>query len=317
MSEPSSAMRSWSTDLLPPAQRLDYWVGSICEAFLEMAASIPTPADFGATLDSALCGPIVVSRVRAGATDVWRTRQAISRSKEHHYYLIGTRDAAWSVTQLDTSVRLRPRDMVLVDSEQRYKLSFPEAETVSIRLPAQWLEAWLPDPQAVIARSIDGQAGWGAVLSGFMHQMSPEVAAAPPLPTSVLTDQFGALLALAAGVRRPEPAKATPESLHVRIIECIDQRHAQPGLTASAVASDLGISERTLHRHLTLGNSTFLQALMARRMASALRILLDKRFHLLSVAEVGRRCGFSDASHFSRLCRTHLGKTPMQLRKEH
>lgn len=309
-------MRHWSTDLLPQAHRLDYWVGAICEGFLEMTASSPTPDDFNATLDSAACGPVAVSRVRACAADVWRTRQAISRSKSHNYYLIATRDADWSVEQRDSTVWLRPRDMVLVDSEQRYKLHFPVAcETVSIQLPPSWLGTWLPDPQSIVARPMDGQVSWGAVLSGFMHQVSPEVAVDAPLPVGVLSDQFGALLALAVGAPRVQrPAKVASDLLHARIIDCIEQRHAQTGLTACMVASDLGISERTLHRHLALGSRTFLQALIASRMSSALRMLLDKRFHQLSVAEVGRRCGFSDASHFSRLCRTHLGKAPLQLR---
>ncbi len=210
MSATQPEIRRWSTDPLPPSHRLDYWVGAICEGFLEMTAGSPHQGDFHATLESADCGPIAVNRVRASGIDVWRTREAISRSGAHHYYLIGTRDAEWSVTQRDARVWLRPRDMVLVDSEQRYKLSFPvTAETVSIQLPASWLAAWLPDPQLAIARSLDGQSGWGAVLSGFMHQMSPEAVVNAPLAAHVIADQFGALLALASGVQAPGVALRT------------------------------------------------------------------------------------------------------------
>jgi len=32
----------WSTDAVEARNRLDYWVGAICECFLEMEASSPT-----------------------------------------------------------------------------------------------------------------------------------------------------------------------------------------------------------------------------------------------------------------------------------
>jgi AraC family transcriptional activator of tynA and feaB len=314
----TSELRRWSTETLAPTQRLDYWVGAICEEFLEMTASSTSPDSFAGSLDSAACGPIAINRVRASAVDVWRTKVAISRSNEHNFYLISTRDVAWSVCQGGKSVHLRPSDVVLIDSEQRYHLSFPHAcHTISIQVPPSWLASWLPDPQASVAHLIDGQVGWGKVLTTFMQQVTPEVAAQPQLPAPLLADQLGALLALASGVQRTDESKnAAAASLHTRILDSIDQRHTEAGLTAADIATSLGISERTLHRHLAQGNSTFLQAVMARRMTSALRLLMDKRFQTLTVAEIGRRCGFLDASHFSRLCRAHLGKPPLQLRKE-
>ena len=35
----AASARRWSTEAVPPERRLDYWVGAICEAFLEMDCS--------------------------------------------------------------------------------------------------------------------------------------------------------------------------------------------------------------------------------------------------------------------------------------
>jgi AraC-like DNA-binding protein len=51
-------------------------------------------------------------------------------------------------------------------------------------------------------------------------------------------------------------------------------------------------------------------------MSVAQRMLRDPRFDRLSVAEVGRRIGLADASHFIRQCRRHLGGTPGALRRK-
>jgi len=75
------------------------------------------------------------------------------------------------------------------------------------------------------------------------------------------------------------------------------------------------VSQRTLHRALAGGGHTFAQQLMACRMEAATRLLADPRFDRLTVAEIGRRVGLADASHFVRSCRARLGATPAELRR--
>jgi AraC-like DNA-binding protein len=44
-------------------------------------------------------------------------------------------------------------------------------------------------------------------------------------------------------------------------------------------------------------------------------MLGDARFDRLGIAEIGFRVGLTDASHFVRQCRRHLGATPGELRR--
>jgi AraC-like DNA-binding protein len=67
---------------------------------------------------------------------------------------------------------------------------------------------------------------------------------------------------------------------------------------------------------LASSGKTFGSYLAAWRMSVAQRMLRDPRFDRLSVAEVGRRIGLADASHFIRQCRRHLGGTPGALRRQ-
>ena len=94
---PPAAIERWSTDAVPPAQRLDYWVGAVCEGFLEMEVTSPQARHFDATLESAPLGTpalgIGVNRVRGSAQDVYRTRRAIERSRSNFYYLLCKTDS--------------------------------------------------------------------------------------------------------------------------------------------------------------------------------------------------------------------------------
>jgi AraC-like DNA-binding protein len=220
--------------------------------------------------------------------------------------------------QEERSARMLPGDAVLVDSRRRYAFHLLQsADTLSLELPTAWVESWLPDAGDHVARRIDGRTGWGSVLSHFVQQLSPDVAAEPPLPPALLTDQLGGLLSLALGQGPSQPDEGGRAALRRRVLDATRERHAEPGLTAAGVARALGISERSLHRCLADGATTFATALTGFRMQVAQRMLGDARFDRLSVAEIGLRVGLTDASHFVRQSRRHLGHTPGELRRLH
>jgi AraC-like DNA-binding protein len=83
-----------------------------------------------------------------------------------------------------------------------------------------------------------------------------------------------------------------------------------------AVAEDLRVSERTLHRCLNKAGLTFSGLLNDCRMAAARRMLSEPRFDRISVGGIGLRVGLSDPSHFIRQCRKSLGMTPGVFRRQ-
>lgn len=206
---------------------------------------------------------------------------------------------------------------MLVDSRRCYAFHFPDGpSTVSLELPLDWVAHWLARPEEHGARRIDASQGWGAALSALARQFQPQLAVAPPLPAALLTDQLGSLLALACGEQAaPAPPPPASQALREAVLAQLRERLAEPGLTAAGVAAALGVSVRSLHRALAEGGLSFAACLMQQRMAVAQRMLATPALDRLSLAEVGRRVGLLDASHFSRVCRRLLGATPQVLRQ--
>ncbi|MBX3608778.1 MAG: helix-turn-helix domain-containing protein [Hydrogenophaga sp.] len=312
-SVPTQRLQRWSTDAVSPEQRLDYWVGAVCEGFLEMDVR-SSQSVFAAELRSAPLGAITLNAVRGSAQDVYRTRRAIARSEQNYYYLLCKHDEAWTAAQGDQRTRLLPGDLLLVDSRRCYEFHFPTScNTGSIELPTAWLEQWLPDAERRVGQRIDGQQGFGLALSAFTRALQPELGLQTPLPATVLTDQLGALLALS--LPGAEAPRASIDH-HPRIVQAIAERHAQAGLSAAEVAMAVGMSARSLHRSLAAAGLTFAGELMRLRMAQAGRLLGDARFDHLSLGEIGRRVGLLDASHFVRVYRRTTGQTPGTTRRQ-
>lgn len=280
----NTPLRRWSTEAASAGQSLDYWVGAVCEGFLEMDVRSRARQRFDAALTSAALGELQLNRAEGSSQDVYRTPRHLSRGGPNYFYLLCKVDEPWAGAQESRGARLKPGDCLLVDSRHRYEFHFDtRCDTVSLQLPSDWVERWLP-----------------------------ELALAPPLPPALLVDQLGALLALAAGTEAPS---ARP-GLAARITDAVRERHAEPGLTAAAVAAGLGIGERSLHRALASHQHTFAQQLMACRMDAARRLLVDPRFDRLTGAEIGRRVGLLDPSHFVRAFRHATGQTPGALRRQ-
>jgi AraC-like DNA-binding protein len=158
----------------------------------------------------------------------------------------------------------------------------------------------------------------GAALSAFACQLTPQLAVDRPLPARVLTDQLGALLALAFGSEIPATPSEQRDAAKLldQIGRAIRLLYAEPALTAVTVAAHLRVSERTLHRCLNNAGLTFSGLLSDCRMAAARRMLSEPRFDRIGVGGIGMRVGLSDPSHFIRQCRRYLGMTPGAFRRQ-
>ena len=75
------------------------------------------------------------------------------------------------------------------------------------------------------------------------------------------------------------------------------------------------MSKRTLHRALAACGETFGAMLVHARVDLAVRMLQSPLFDRVTTAEIGRRAGFSDASHFVKVLRGAHGQTPLHLRR--
>ena len=235
----TAGIETWSTGLVEPERRLDYWIGAVCECFLEMDITTQVRSGFDCSVQRGQLDTIGINRVQGSAQHVYRRKASVARSTANYYYLL-------CKTDNDGRYAERPRvadaahGSRAAGSRRCYEFNFPvNADTLSLELPIHWVESWISDPERRIGQRIDGRAGWGAALSAFACQLTPQLADRP-LPARVLTDQLGALLALGFGSEIP----ATPAEQRdaARLLDQIGRvirlRYAEPGLTAVAVAED-------------------------------------------------------------------------------
>lgn len=309
-------IQRWATADVQPSRRLDYFEAALGAAETPLAIDGANAETFAVEMSFARLGAVNVSMASGSPHRCLRGRAELARSSEHMFNLMTTRKAPW-VAEHRGAFRMLPRDVFIQDSSLPLMAGVSEEFVLlNVVVAEPWLRSWVPDPNLLTARRISGDSMWGTALSSYLAQLSPELAAAPPLPLSVISDQVGALLALtASAMRGAVPAStAGARSLNGRIRDCIEQRCTEHELTAADVAASVNISVRTLHRTLTETGETFVRHLIDARSRVAIRMLMSPMFKRVTTGEIGRRAGFSSGSHFVRVIRARCGKTPRQLR---
>ncbi len=312
---PQSIQR-WSTDGVAPARRFDRYAEILAEAIDPMRVANRNVGAFHADISAIEMGPITVVHGIGTTHRCVRNDRDIARTHGQSFHLIVNTSSPWALTHRG-SLSLRAGDAVLIDSEYEHDFRFAHFDNVHLKLSERWLRQWVAAPDILVGRGIPFDSPWGRALTSFVTQLTPEFVARTPLPAEVIADGVGALLALTAdeigGSADQDRRRAT--AMRDRIRECIVQRCTEFALSAGDVAASLGISVRTLHRVLGGCGETFSATLMNARVALATRMLQSRLHDRVTLAEVGRRAGFCDASHFTRVMRSRSGLKPSQIRR--
>jgi AraC-like DNA-binding protein len=269
--------------------------------------------DFSVDFQEAQLGCLTsVFQVTRGLPHSRRTRSDVDNSPDSCYCLVAA-DQTHDWAHNGHRERVHSGDLVLLgQGEHDSNMAGSGFQSNVLKMPAHWLESWLPDPHFLVGRRIPKDSRWGRVLSPMVRQLTPEVVAAPPLPHQVLVDQVGATLALIASEAEGQSA---PDALR-KIQDCIRERCADPQLTAADVAASLNLAPRLLHKFLAANNLTFASELVDARISVALKMLTSSSFTQLAISDIVRRAGFTSPDYFTRALRRRTGHTPMELRRQ-
>jgi AraC-like DNA-binding protein len=306
--------QNWSTEHLQPGKALAYWRDVICENLLQMHIHSSHESTFFGHIEKHAFGSIQVNFISVSEQRVWRERTAASSAKDHLFHLIHVRQGVQLVQQYGRSLKVGAGDCLLIDCLAGFEFDFPEGvDAAVLEIRRDWLRGWLPAPEDAAARLIDGRSGWGATLASALSNVTRASVGATGLPPTVVAEQIVSLLALAVAHEDASPT-THKRALLRRVTETIRERCHEPDLDPATVAAALCVSRRYIHLLFASAGTTFSHELYECRLRRAQRLLGDKRFDGLGIAEIAWNCGFSEPSHFTRRFRERFGSAPSAYR---
>lgn len=269
---------------------------------------------------SADLGPLNLQSVRSSATAFTRPSRLVSGGSPPTVALSVHRAGSTTVVQEGRKAVLDVGDLALVASGQPSAVrSTRRSSTDVLRIPAELLAV----PEAALRQVTARRLGPELPLAGVLGRFVDDLATVPDLgPVEAahlarpVVDLVRALVAVVVGdpVRARESLDAT---LPVRVVDYLRAHWHERDLTAERIAAAHHISTRHLYRLFAAQGISLRQWVRAQRLEACRSELAMPGPAVPTVASVGRRWGFSDATNFGRAFKAAYGVTPLEWRLLH
>jgi AraC-like DNA-binding protein len=302
----------------PAATRYDYWRQVVADSIVPMDVRLadgPGPRD---ELVIGSAGAVSVVTSSTGPGEARRTARHIRRSDPGLYQLFVQVRGTGLARQNGHETELAPGDVSLTDLSRPFHCVHPARTAILLRFPRSMLPLPERHVAAVVGARIPGDRGLGALVSHLARQIPPHLdhTGAGRLGTALL-DLLAVAIGTAAGHCSAVPAEAHRRALLVRVHSFIERHLADPDLTPASIADAHHISLRYLHMLFRSEQTTVAAHIRHRRLERCSRDLTDPAQAHRPVGEIGRRWGFGNAAHFSRLFRAAHGLPPSEFRIAH
>ncbi|MER7056886.1 helix-turn-helix domain-containing protein [Streptomyces sp. NPDC000351] len=309
------------TAFIPPRDREEVVRDAVWKSMVAVDIDHrPAAEDISVRIGLGAAGPIRICSARATAVTLRRTER-LARKDEEPAVTLGVQMTGSSlVVQNGRECLLRPGEFAVYESIAPYTHLFDEAVDYRfIRFPRAALalpDRLLRDITAVPLGSDNLVARLAftyfsqLAVSDELHQGVLADAVVEPsveLLRAVLTSQHGdSSLARA-------PSRAT---LSLRITQYIRAHLADPGLSAARIAAAHDISVRHLYAVLNRSGISLGDWIRTHRLAECRRELAGPNGRRRTIAATGRRWGFVDATHFSKMFKQAYGISPRAWRDQ-
>ena len=299
-----------------PVEELTGNIRSICGDF-EIEPPDPVSGCVNGDVSTMSVSRFETAIISLNAKRVLRDKRMIRRDPgEHLFLVIQDKGNCW-IHQNETSGRLAPGDMYLVDSAHSSEFVYNgvDARQVSIHLPRS----------EMLHR-------FGAICTGgiAIDRSDPLFVAMRAVLTKIFSDDASVaphhgeafLSILGAYFRSVEHQEAlqerTSKGVLSRALSLIDRHAMDPDFGPQKLAELLQVSPRTLQRQFGALGEPVGKRLLAVRLDTARARLntMSEGTGRSTIADVAYESGFNDLSHFYRTFRDRFGMPPGDLRKK-
>jgi AraC-like DNA-binding protein len=259
-------------------------------------------------------GPIDINNFRTSEQTITRSADMVRRTTEEVFALSYMQRGSALVNTNGMDIYVPEGGFILVSHANPYTMQFPEgAVAMTAHMRDSWLRRWVPQPETMVAKPMDA-SHWGSPLAAMLATIDRTGLGDAALPRSEIADQLGSFLSLMNGTATCSESLYKSDLLS-RARRIMRDRLEDLEFNPMALARELGMSKRYVHKLFASDRTTFGVELSEIRLNRAAQMLRDPRYVTYRVADIAYACGFSDPSHFARRFRDRFAATPLAYRK--
>ncbi|WP_037252258.1 helix-turn-helix domain-containing protein [Kibdelosporangium aridum] len=308
---------------LPATDRVDAWRELTARALASNELSVDDSTGFLATLRAADMGPVQVSALTYSSLRSRRTPKLIRRFDPGVYAVGLILCGRQGIVQDEIQALPGAGDLLVYTDSRPYEtlvdVSQGVAASVVVRIP----RGVLPLPPArvdqLLATSLTGRAGIGALLGGFLTHLAADSGSSRPADRhrlgGVLLDLVAVWLANHLDAENQPLADSRQRVRYLEVQAFVREHLGDPDLTPSTIAAAHHMSLRSLHRLFQSHDTTVAAYIRRQRLSCAARELADPHLAARPIHAIAASLGFSRPADFTRAFRAAYGTSPTEYRR--
>lgn len=306
-------MATWSTDSVNVAERFSFWREVVCQTVLNVATEAPRE-QFRARISGRSFASSRFAAFESTSHEIDRSAQHTARFPEDNYLISLQRRGQSEIQQGGDLFVLEPAEIAIVDGQKPFHIGFPgPVSRVLAVIPRKTLDLRAPWLRRAPARKISRDSPYADLTRRHLLRFADDDCSMNESEASLLTDNLCNLLALATA--RDLPVNSLRPEVQIEALLAFCRRNLNnPDLSPQLVATQLGISVRTLHLRFEKMGWTFGRWLLDSRLDACRKALRDPQQRACTISEIAYRWGFNDLSHFNKAFRARFAMTPGEWR---
>jgi len=306
---PRVAPMVFTTEQLPPAQRLDAWNA----AFGTLNEIAPVDADLLGPTRSAnwRLGGMVLSVNSVPDSRFQRGAVQARRDQLDHFVIRVLREGRSLLRHPGFTASIGPGEPVLFSMEESWTTCWQGAEWVSVTIPRD-LHPHLARGLAALPRGPLRGAG-ATMLAEALLALPRQLETATEADLPVLGEIARSMVAACLLSGAPVPTEVMERSRKEQVRRAVQAHIGSALLTPARLAGLVGISRSALYRMFE-NEGGVAQYIRDMRLAFAHEALRDPEQAHRGVAAIAEACGFPDPSVFTRSFRRAYGMAPRDVR---
>jgi AraC family transcriptional regulator, positive regulator of tynA and feaB len=295
--------------------RYAYWQDVICRLYARAeACRNDRDQPFFVEFDRRMLGTVAISDIRCAAVRYNRRRADVRIDPNEDFMLTLMLEGQAHLEQDGRFAVQQAGDLVLYSAAHEFLYNFTKPyRIVLVRIPRRTLVSRLPDADRMTAVALGTGSCIGSMVSHLMRSATTMLVREETGSSSRVGASIVELVAAAfeSDVATPQSLRNRQAALLHRAMEYMQARLDDPDLEVESIARALNVSQRTLTRAFASEATTVMRYLWNLRLDAGHTALRERRVNRVLDAAVG--CGFSSASHFSRMFKDTYGVLPHTL----
>lgn len=268
-------------------------------------------------LDSVRFGPLTVHSLWSSAMTSTRTARRLREESPPSTSLIVQCTGSGTVIQESREAAVGTGDLVVASSTQpSVIISGHHSRCLVVQIPAPLLAVPEATLLGAVARRVSPEVPIAGVLGRFVRDLATlptlEAVEAEDLARPTV-ELVRALIATVLGDKN-RPRESLQSTLQALLTDYISAHWHERDLTVSRLAAAHHLSPRHVYRLLSAQGISLGDWLRERRLEACRDELARPGAATDSIASVGRRWGFLDATNFGRAFKAAYGLTPLEWR---